>query len=317
MSRDALLVVSFGGPEKSEDVMPFLRNVVLGRNVPDERLREVAAHYERFGGRSPINDQNRALISALRAELDAHGPRLPIYWGNRNWAPYLADAVRQMQADGIDRAFAFVTSAFSSYSGCRQYLEDIERARAEVGAGAPEIRRLPALHDDPGFLEACAERLRDVVAGGDDVAVVFTAHSIPRAMAGGCDYEAQLRQASQRVADAVGVRDTTLAFQSRSGPPTQPWLEPDVNDALRQIAAAGKRKVAILPIGFLSDHMEVVFDLDVEARATADELGLELRRAPTVGTHPALLRTIRESLGRGWPAACREGCCPSGRAARP
>jgi ferrochelatase len=328
VSRDALLVVSFGGPEGPADVLPFLETVLRGRSVPRERLIEVGRHYDLFGGRSPLNDQNRALIAALRERLAGAGPRLPIYWGNRNWKPWLVDAVREMARDGIGRAFAFVTSAFSSYSGCRQYLEDIERARAEVGDRAPRIEKLRGLFNHPGFVEAHAARLRDALRAGA-APVVFTAHSIPLAMASSCAYEAQLREAAGLVAAAAGAGEWTLAYQSRSGPPSQPWLEPDVNDHLRQLVSQGARLVVISPLGFLSDHMEVVYDLDTEARATGDELGLRLVRAGTPGTHPALVDAIRELLlerlegaPRRWlgsldplPDACPEGCCPPG--ARP
>ncbi len=312
MSRDALLVVSFGGPEKPEDVTPFLQNVLRGRNVPPERAAQVAQHYLRFGGRSPLNDQNRALIAALRAELDTHGPRLPIYWGNRNWSPFLADAVAQMASDGVTRAFAFITSAFNSYSGCRQYLEDIARARAEVGERAPVIQRLPVICHHPGYVRACADGLRAALGEGEAPAVVFTAHSIPVSMARGCAYEAQLRETAGHVAGAAGVPDWTLAFQSRSGPASQPWLEPDINDHLRRLAPEGARRVVVVPIGFLSDHMEVVYDLDMEARATAHALGLDFTRAPTAGTHPALITAIREQLSGPWPAGCQADCCPAG-----
>ncbi len=327
MLGDALLVVSFGGPEKPEDVEPFLENVLRGRNVPRQRLLEVKRHYDLFGGRSPLNEQNRALTAALRGRLGAAGPRLPVYWGNRNWAPRLEDTLREMAQDGVTRAFAFLTSAFSSYSSCRQYLEDIERARGEVGQAAPRVEKLRGLFNHPGFVEAHAARLGDALRSAEDAAVVFTAHSIPMAMARACAYEAQLREAAGLVARNAGVNEWTLAFQSRSGPPSQPWLEPDVNDHLRRLASDGARSVLLSPLGFLSDHMEVVYDLDTEARATADRLGLKLVRAGTPGTHPALVDAIRELLlerlegaPKRWlgdlgplPDTCPEECCPSGR----
>lgn len=325
MSQDALLVVSFGGPEKPADVMPFLENVLRGRNVPRERLLEAARHYDLFGGKSPINDQNRELIAALRVLFEAQAPRLPIYWGNRNWHPLLEGTLREMGRDGITRAFAFVTSAFSSYSGCRQYREDIERAQAAVGETAPRVEKLRGLFNHPGFVAACADRLRTARREAPGAAVVFTAHSIPLAMAAGSAYEAQLREATSLVAAAAGVEAWTLAYQSRSGPPTQPWLEPDVNEHLRRLAAEGANTVVLAPIGFLSDHMEVVYDLDTEARATADAVGLRLVRARTAGSHPALVAAIRElvlerlegaprrvvgTMGP-LPDVCPPECCPA------
>ncbi|HEY9778101.1 MAG TPA: ferrochelatase [Planktothrix sp.] len=320
-SIDAFLLVSFGGPEGIDDVMPFLRNVVKGRNVPDERLKEVAKQYELFGGVSPINQQNRLLIEKLQQEFKQSGVRLPIYWGNRNWQPMLADTVRQMKADGITRALAFVTSAFSSYSGCRQYLEDIERARTEVGDGAPEILKVRAFWNHPGFIEPVAENVRAALnkfGNGETgtVPVVFTAHSIPKAMADNCAYEEQLKEACAMVMQRVGDNPWSLAFQSRSGPPTQPWLEPDIGDQLQQLSATGTKKVVVMPIGFVSDHMEVLFDLDTKAQQTARELGMHMQRAATVGVHPQFISMIRELVQEGTPPACRPDCCnytPHGR----
>ncbi|HEX5708659.1 MAG TPA: ferrochelatase [Pyrinomonadaceae bacterium] len=326
---DAVLVLSFGGPEGMDDVMPFLRNVLRGRNVPEERMRAVAHHYEMFGGVSPINAQNRALIAALERELEAEGPRLPVYWGNRNWHPFLADALRRMKSDGVRNALAFVTSAYSSYSGCRQYREDIERARAEVGEGAPQVSKLRAFYNHPGFVEPNAENLRAALARIPEARraraeVAFTAHSIPVSMADGCDYESQLRETSRLVAVAAGCERYSLVFQSRSGPPTQAWLEPDVCDYLRDARASGASDVVLAPVGFISDHMEVVYDLDTEARGLAEELGLNLLRAATVGTHPTFVRMIRELiterldsdaprrfLGEQGPRAdtCAPDCC--------
>src|SRR5581483_9815420 len=231
-----------------EDVLPFLENVTRGRNVPRDRLEEVAHHYELFGGVSPINAQNRALIAALRAELDGHGLDLPIYFGNRNWHPLLEDAVREMRDDGVRRALAFFTTGFSSYSSCRQYRENVVDAQAAVGPDAPEVLRLRAFYNHPGFVEANADRVR--AASGDRAHVVFTAHSIPLAMARRSRYEAQLLEASRLVAEAVGVPEWTLAYQSRSGPPQVPWLEPDVCDVVRELAGRGVERVVLSPIGF-------------------------------------------------------------------
>src|SRR5215213_4629818 len=230
---DALLIVSFGGPDGPDDVLPFLENVLRGRNVPRERMLEVAEHYYEFGGRSPINDQNRALIAALEKELATHGPHLPIYWGNRNWRPLLTDTLRQMSADGVRRALGFVTSAFSSYSSCRQYQENIAAAQAEVGPAAPQIDKLRAFFNHPGFIEPMIENSRAALEKipadrTDSAELIFTAHSIPQAMATNCRYEEQLREASRLVAEGAGRNTWTLTYQSRSGPPQQPWLEPDV-----------------------------------------------------------------------------------------
>src|ERR671917_702826 len=291
---DALLVVSFGGPEGMEDVMPFLANVLRGRDVPEARMREVAHHYELFGGVSPINEQNRRLIAALERELEERGPRLPVYWGNRNWHPMLADTLRRMRDDGVKNALAFVTSAYSSYSGCRQYREDIERAREAVGDGAPRVEKLRAFYNHPGFVRPNVENLRAALGQIPEgrrasERVAFTAHSIPSAMAAGCDYERQLLETSRLVAEGAGAARWRLVFQSRSGPPTQPWLEPDICDHLRELKRAGARDVVVAPVGFISDHMEVLYDLDTEARQVSAELGLNFVRAGTVGTHPAFV----------------------------
>jgi protoporphyrin/coproporphyrin ferrochelatase len=293
---DALLVVSFGGPEGMDDVIPFLENVLRGRPVSRERLEEVAEHYYHFGGVSPINAQNRALMAALEADFASNQLKLPIYWGNRNWHPYLTDALRQMQADGVKKALALFTTAYSSYSSCRQYREDIARAQAEIGEGAPEVHKLRAFYNHPGFIEANADHLRAALARRADSlpALVFTAHSLPLAMAKHSAYEAQLRETCRLVAEDVGRDDWELVYQSRSGSPQQPWLEPDIGDHLHQLRDEGVTDVVVLPIGFISDHMEVLYDLDTEAQETADELGLCMVRAATVGTHPAFIQMIRE-----------------------
>jgi ferrochelatase len=299
---DALLVVSFGGPEKHEDVIPFLENVLRGRNVPRERMLAVAEHYYHFDGRSPINDQNRELVAKLREAID-----IPVYWGNRNWHPMLADTVRQMRDDGIGRAIALATSAFGSYSGCRQYLEDIDRARAEV-EGAPLIDKIPPFSGEPLFIEAMIDRVRAALTELPDGRLIFTAHSVPISMAQSSPYVAQLEDACAAVARGVGRTDWKLVYQSRSGPPGHPWLEPDICDYLREIRA----DCVIVPIGFLSDHMEVMYDLDTEARAVCQELGVRMVRAGTAGTHPAMIRMIEELAGRE-PASCAAGCCPAPR----
>lgn len=298
---DAVLVLSFGGPEKTEDVLPFLENVTRGRNVPRERLLGVAEHYYHFGGKSPINEQCRELIRTLRGELDRHGCKLPIYWGNRNWRPLLSDTLRQMRADGVKRAIAFVTSAFSSYSGCRQYREDISRAQTEVGEDAPKIDKLRVFYNHPGFIEASADRVREALTAflpneADWVRFLISAHSVPSSMALTSPYEKQLRETARLVAEAVGFSDWDLVFQSRSGPPGQPWLGPDILEHLKNLHRRGARSVLVAPLGFLSDHLEVLYDLDVEAAGLARELGMKMVRAGTVGTHPAFVRMIRQLI---------------------
>ncbi len=321
---DAVLIVSFGGPEKREDVLPFLENVLRGRNVPRERMLEVAGHYYHFDGRSPINEQTRELAAALRNLLAAGGPALPVYIGNRNWYPMLADTLRQMAADGVSNALAFVMSAFSSYSGCRQYLENLEEARAQTGPESPSIHRLRGFYNHPGFLEPFAEAVRAVLSPGAEL--VFTAHSIPVSAASTGKYQEQLTDACATVAGLCGNPPWRLVYQSRSGPPGQPWLEPDIRDTVRQIAAAGDRPaIVIAPIGFLSDHLEVLWDLDYDAAAVCREVGLPMRRASTVGAHPRFVAMIRElilermdpshprlSLGDGslCPDVCPVDCCP-------
>lgn len=331
---DALLLVSFGGPERHEDVMPFLENVLRGKNVPRERMLEVAEHYYHFDGVSPINQQNRELIGLLEQEFREQGPSMPVYWGNRNWHPLLVDTLTQMADDGVRRALAFVTSAYSSYSGCRQYREDIERARAAVGKRAPVVDKLRVFFNHPNFIEALADRV-DCALGSvpaerrATTQLVFTAHSIPLSMAQGCQYEAQLRETCRLVIERVGDHRHALVYQSRSGPPTQPWLEPDICDYLRDTAASGQTTdVVLIPVGFLSDHMEVLYDLDYEALHLCGELGLHAVRAQTPGNHPQVIRMIRELVlertARGEKRAvgrlaagrdvCPGDCCPSGRA---
>jgi ferrochelatase len=316
-----------------DDVIPFLENVTRGRGVPRERLEAVAEHYEHFGGVSPINAQNRALIDALRIELHGAGHDLPIYFGNRNWTPFVADTVAQMRDDGVRNALYFVTSAFSSYSGCRQYREDIERAVAAVGEGAPTFEKLRVFYNHPGFIEPMVERVREALdrfpaERRQQVELVFTAHSIPLAMAQTSAYEVQLREATRLVAERAGVRSYQLAYQSRSGAPHVPWLEPDILDLLDSLHADGKDDVIVCPIGFISDHLEVLFDLDEEGAEHAAGLGMTYVRAGTVGTHPRFVAMIRElieertmenpiclALGSRTPDDdnCREHCCQLSR----
>jgi ferrochelatase len=297
---DALLLVSFGGPEGRDDVIPFLENVLRGRDVPPERMLEVAENYYQFDGVSPINDQNRALLAVLEQELEQYGPKLPIYWGNRNWHPMLTDTVQQMADDGVQRALALVTSAFGSFSGCRQYLNDIEESRRRVGQHAPLVDKLRPFFNHPGFIEPVTERvqdaLRDIPQERRDKAVIaFTAHSIPCSMAETSPYVDQLSEACRLVSNALGSRPGELVYQSRSGPPQQPWLGPDICDHLRRLRLeTNSEDVVVVPLGFLSDHMEVQFDLDVEAAAVCQEIGLQMWRSKTVGTHPRFIRMIRE-----------------------
>jgi ferrochelatase len=335
MNYDAILVVSFGGPESKEEVIPFLENVLRGRNIPRERMLIVAEHYYHFEGKSPINQQTRELIAALQAELERSGPKLPIYWGNRNWHPLLAETLGKMKQDGVRRAVAFVTSAYSSYSGCRQYREDIARAQIEVGPGAPEVDKLRPFFNHPAFVEATVERVGDALRAvpadaRGNVQIVYLAHSIPVSMANTSDYVKQLEEVRRLVSGALGHENDALVYQSRSGAPGQPWLEPDILDYLRQVKAANLASAVVLaPISFVSDHMEVLYDLDVEARQLCDSLGLPMTRARTVGVHPKFIGMIRElilermnpeverrALGSLGPRAdaCAEDCCPGRKA---
>jgi protoporphyrin/coproporphyrin ferrochelatase len=331
MSYDAIFVVSFGGPESREDVMPFLENVLRGRNVPRERMLAVAEHYYHFDGKSPINQQTRELIAALKQELEQRGPQLPVYWGNRNWHPMLADTLREMQRDGIRRALGFVTSAYSSYSGCRQYREDIARAQTEIGAGAPEIDKIRAFFNHPGFIDATVERLREALheipsSARKDVQIVCTAHSIPISMANSSDYVQQLEEVRKLVSERLQLSNHVLVYQSRSGAPGQPWLEPDILEYLREVKTKNLASAVVLaPISFISDHMEVLYDLDIEARQLCESLSLPMSRARTVGVHPAFIsmigELIRERTSGGERRAmgslgarqdlCAEDCCPA------
>lgn len=296
---DALLIVSFGGPEGMDDVMPFLENVLRGRNVPVARMHEVARHYEMSGGISPINEQNRKLVAALKQECATNGPNLPIYFGNRNWHPFLADTVGQMKADGVKRALAFVTSPYSSYSSCRQYLDNIADAQRVVGPGAPDIEKLRAFYNHPLFIEANVENISAAFGEVPEprrplAELVFTAHSIPQFMADNCAYQSQLEESSRLIAESLGQTRWRLVYQSRSGPPEQPWLGPDIRDYLNELSAGGATDVVVAPIGFVSDHMEIIYDLDIEARQFCESIGLNMVRAPTPGTHSAFIRLIRE-----------------------
>ncbi len=362
VTYDAILLASFGGPEGQDDVIPFLRNVTRGRGIPEERLEEVAHHYRAFGGVSPINEQNRQLKAALEAELARRGIDLPVLWGNRNWAPFLSDALVEANDRGLTTLLAVGTSAYSSYSGCRQYREDYAIALDETGLGGViQIDKVRQFFDHPGFVEPFIEGVRqglaDVAAQGiplEQTHVLFSTHSIPTADAersgpAGNAYPTQHLAVAAVVIAAVtpfsglGGEDVQyvhadpailkteevswdLVYQSRSGPPTQPWLEPDVNDRIVQLAAAGIKAVVIVPLGFISDHMEVKWDLDTEAIATAKEHGIFAVRVPTPGVHPAFVsglvdlvlerrdgiptaeRPALTELGP-WYDVCRPGCC--------
>jgi ferrochelatase len=323
LAPDGFLLVSFGGPEGPDDVMPFLRNVTRGRGVPEARLAEVAEHYRHFGGVSPITEQNRQLLAAIRADFAANGVDLPAYWGNRNWHPMLADTLAQMRDDGVRRAVAFVTSAYGSYSGCRQYLEDIAAACAAVGPDAPLVDKLRHYHDHPGYVLPLADGVRAALStlDGENVRLVFTAHSVPVSMARdsgptGGRYEAQLRETARLVAAAAAPDlEWDLVWQSRSGPPHVPWLAPDINDHLAALATTRVTDVVVSPIGFSSDHLEVVWDLDTEAAATAAKLGLGFARAATPGTDPRFVAMVRELVAERYDAA-PGGFRGGGRAAR-
>lgn len=352
---DAILLSSFGGPEGQDEVIPFLRNVTSGRGIPDERLEEVAVHYRHYGGISPINQQNRELQAALRAELDRRGIDLPVYWGNRNWEPYVADAISEAHAAGATKLIAIATSAYSSYSSCRQYREDYADALEATGLGDQvQIDKVRPFFDHPGFVtpfvEGTVAAARDLVSEGvplSEIEFLFTTHSVPnsdadrsgpaeRELGPGGAYLAQHQAVSEAIADAVRASlEATelhwqLVFQSRSGPPSQPWLEPDINDVIAELPEAGRRGVVVVPIGFASDHMEVVWDLDNEARDSAAAVALPFRRVGTPGIHPAfvtgLVDLVEERLhgtpkqdrpactGLGpWYDVCRSGCCENAR----
>ena len=330
MNYDAVLVVSFGGPESREEVIPFLENVLRGRIIPRERILAVAEHYYHFEGKSPINQQTRELIAALKATLERSGPALPIYWGNRNRHPLLPDTMRKMKQDGIRRALGFVTSAYSSYSSCRQYREDIARAQREVGPGAPELDKLRPFFNHPAFVEAIVERVRDALQAipadaQGNVQIIYTAHSIPLSVANTSEYVRQLEEVRRLISVPLGQKNDALVYQSRSGAAGQPWLEPDILDYLRVVKARNLASAVVLaPISFVSDHMEVWYDLDVEARQLCESLQLPMTRAETVGLHPKFIAMIRElilermnpqlerrALGSTgpWPDICLEDCC--------
>ena len=350
---DALLFLSFGGPEKPEDVVPFLENVTRGRGIPRERLEEVGKHYFLFGGRSPINDQNRSFLDALRADLAAHGVGLPVYWGNRNWDPFLADTMARMKADGVRRAAVFATSAYASYSSCRQYRENLFEAREQIRGGI-ELDKLRHYFNHPGFTEPVADGILTALQQlpaevRDEARILFVTHSIPASMndasgpkeRGGGAYVAQHLDVAKVVADRVAAEtgidhEHELVFCSRSGAPHIPWLEPDVNDRLEELAAAGTKAVVLCPVGFVSDHMEVVYDLDTEAIATCERLGLPVARSATAGNDPRFVAAVRDlvleraavergeavartavgELGALWDR-CPVGCCASPRDPKP
>ena len=336
MKFDALLLLSFGGPEGPEEVMPFLRHVTAGRGVPDERLVEVAQHYAHFRGKSPLPEQIRAMRDAVAIELAQNGVALPVHLAFRHSKPFVEDALAELAAGGAERVLAFVTSAQSSYSGCRQYLEDIERARERVGRQAPIVEKIRAFYDHPRYVDAVVDHAKTALASlraadAPDAHVLFTAHSIPTAMAAGCDYEAQLRASMSLVLQRLDRSRGSLAFQSRSGPPSVPWLGPDVGDALEELHSDGVRSAVVIPIGFVTDHVEVLYDLDVELNERAAALDVGLVRAKTAGTHPAFVSMVRErggapteglpkrslsSLGVK-PDVCAKECCPRGVRSRP
>ena len=354
VAYDAILLAGFGGPEGQDDVIPFLRNVTSGRGIPDERLEEVAHHYRHFGGVSPINEQNRQLKAALEAELARRGVDLPVIWGNRNWDPYLEDALTEAQEHGFTKLIAIATSAYSSYSSCRQYREDFARVLEEKGLeGTIQIDKVRQFFDHPGFVQPFIEGVRDGIAGlvadnpgldrTTEVEVLFATHSIPstdaaksgpaeRGFGEGGAYAAQHRAVAEVVMREAGATEVPwqLVYQSRSGPPSMPWLEPDINDAIEQLPAAGRKAVVIVPLGFVSDHMEVLWDLDNEAMETSEENGLIAIRVPTPGTHakyvkglvdlvlerrdgvPVDQRPAMTDLGP-WYDVCRPGCCENVR----
>lgn len=339
---DAVVLLSFGGPEKPDDVVPFLENVTAGKGIPRERLLEVGEHYFAFGGRSPINDQNKALLAALEARMREVGSTVPIRWGNRNWEPYLNDVVRELAENDAQRLLVLTTSVYSSYSSCRQYRENLAAAQSGL-LTPPQLDQIRRSYNLPGFIEANADAVRQALQGGEAEPaqrLLFVTHSIPTAMAdsagvSGGAYVEQHEWVAQAVAESlrdrgVPIPEWELVYCSRSGPPSQPWLEPDVNDRLEELAADGVTSVVLAPIGFISDHMEVIYDLDTEARDTCQRLGLAMRRAATAGTHPAFVNGLvdrlleraqqargeRELDANAMPI-CADTCCPNLRTHRP
>ncbi|HIE99326.1 MAG TPA: ferrochelatase [Planctomycetes bacterium] len=331
---DALLFVSFGGPEGPDDVIPFLENVLRGKNVPPARMLEVAEHYNHFGGVSPINEQCRQLITALTVELHDHDIDLPIYWGNRNWKPLLPETMRELKQVGATRVLSFVTSAYSGYSGCRQYLENISAAQDEADATEVEVHKLRVFYNHPDFIEVNAQNVQSAIcelnAGPDeDFHVAFTAHSIPNSMADTSDYVQQLTESCRLIAERLQLPADRwkLVYQSRSGRPQDPWLEPDICDYLRELRNGGVERVVVSPVGFLSDHIEVLYDLDDEAKSVCEEIGVQMTRAATPDTHPVFVQMIRkliqerlhettqECIGRFAPShdICPSDCCPAPR----
>jgi ferrochelatase len=359
---DGILLLSFGGPESPDDVMPFLRNVTAGRGIPDERLTAVAEHYYSFGGKSPINDQNRVVLAALRTELDRREITTPLLWGNRNFDPFLTETLREAHEAGMRRLVTIVTSAYTGYSSCRQYREDLAAAVATLADEGREIEvdKVRPYFNHPGFSRANARQVTEAVRAlarrsegkrpDDEVRLVFVTHSIPEGMddtsgpgdGEGNTYRRQHLALAAAITDEVNATlsrdlDHELVYCSRSGLPTQPWLEPDVNDALRAMASDGVRTVVVAPIGFVSDHMEVRFDLDTEAAQTAAAVGLEMVRVPTVGSDPEFIsglvdltleraaqsRSLAPVVSPSWPGngvfppVCRSGCCPNLTATKP
>lgn len=328
---DAILLLSFGGPEGMPDVMPFLENVTRGRNIPTERLQAVAHHYEIFGGVSPINENNRKLIAALESALHREGIALPIYWGNRNWHPFVEDTFKDMIAAGIRKVIVFVTSAYGSFSGCRMYLNDLERASAAAGEESPLAHKLPLFYDHPLFIEANSDHLLKALSvlpqdRAEKAQIVFTAHSVPQSMATNCLYEEQLACTASLIAQKTGRSNYAVVYQSRSGPPGQPWLGPDICDYLKELSQGSPalKDVIVQPIGFISDHMEVMYDIEVEAKQVAAQCGLNLIRAATAGIHPSFVQMIVELIksrlqnpeGENF-LSCPRDCCPSGAPAAP
>lgn len=330
---DALLLVAFGGPEKMEDVIPFLENVLRGKPVPRERMLEVAHHYELFDGVSPINQQMRDLLAVLKPALQQAGVNLPVYWGNRNWHPLLTDVVPEMQQAGVRRALALMVSAYSSYSGCRQYRENLQTCCQSLGQQAPVFDKIRVFYNHPDFISANVDRLTESLAqfpeaDRQQVRVVFTAHSLPMSMARTSQYEQQLRETCRLVTEQLQIPPSQwdLVYQSRSGRPQDPWLEPDILDFLAQLKQEGVTQVIIDPLGFLSDHMEVLYDLDIEARQYCQEQEIQMVRTATVGTHPDFVRMLVEliqerldptvpkrAIGQYGPNhdVCPVDCCPA------
>ena len=316
MPFDSVLLIGFGGPGKPEEIRPFLDNVLRGRPVPPARFEQVVKQYELIGGRSPYNDLTFCQAKALEKELERTGAPLPVYVGMRNWDPYYKDTIRRMITDGRKQSAGFILAPHRSEASWDRYQEEIEAARKEAGSGSPDLTNLDPWHDHPQFLQAAANRVQEVLVqdaleehsntDSERTALIFTAHSLPESMASQCSYVEEIHASGRGVATLLDMGNWSVAFQSRSGNPRDPWLGPDINDVIRDKAQEGFKRAVLMPIGFLCDHVEVLFDLDIQARATAEEAGIRFLRAPTVGTHPAFIKMLAQLIRKKKPAGQKQ-----------